>query len=475
MRRKSKTRVLEMKKIKEILRLKSLGLSQTKIAQGANVSRSTVQDYLGRAEVAGVDYSAIESLEDSEISKLLGKQEKASKRKAKPDYHYIRRELSKKNVTLSLLWQEYLSEHPEGLSYSQFCESYRKWKKSNKLSMRQVHKAGERLFVDYTGHTIPIYRRGSNEVLFNAQIFVGVLGASNYTFAEATPSQESKHWLSSHRRCFEYLGGVPEIVVPDNLKSGVTKASFYEPSLNPGYKELAEHYGVAVLPARVRKPKDKAKVEVGVQIVERWILAVFRNRKFFSLAELNNEMARMLEALNNKQMKSYGCSRKELFESTDKPFLQDLPSEPYQFFDLKIAKVNIDYHVEVDKHYYSVPHQLVHQEVEVRIKEQLIEIFYGEKLISMHPRSQAKFKHSTKREHMPASSFRSCLGLLRLEKKFGTERLEAACKRANQLGITSYKRIKSILDNGMDRLPIVELKSVEPVRHENIRGSNYYH
>jgi transposase len=380
--------------------------------------------------------------------------------------------------------------------------------------MRKQHKSGDKLFVDYAGATVPIYRQGTNEILFEAQLFVGVLGASNYTFAEATATQEIKNWLGSHRRCFEFFGGVPAAVVPDNLKSGVKKAFYYDPELNPAYREFAQHYGVAILPTRVKKPKDKGKVEVGVQIAERWILAVLRNRKFFSLVELNQEIAKLLEKLNSRKMKSYGCNREQLFKSVDQPALRRLPQKPYELFEFKLARVNIDYHVEVERHYYSVPYKLVGQEVEIRIREQSIEVLHEGKRITLHARSREKFKHTTKKEHMPPShqavlkwtptrllnwaakigsgtklqvqalldsrehpeqSYRACLGLLRLEKKVGQSRLEAACNRANHLGIASMRRVKSILDSGMDRLPIVNCKEIPIINHRHVRGRTYYH
>lgn len=504
-----------MKQAREILRLSyELKLNQTQVAQSCNVSRATVQDYLRRAKVAGIVLEDLRKLEEEELEERLGKKQGRSKHNAEPDYQQIERELCKPGVTKALLWEEYIAKNPGGHCYSGFCNALREWKQTNKLSMRQQHKAGEKLYVDYAGHTIPIYERGTNEVVLKAQIFVAVLGASNYTFAEATASQEVKHWTGSHVRCFEFLGGVPEVVVPDNLKSGVTKAVFYDPQLNPRYCELAEHYGIAVLPTRTRKPKDKAKVEVGVQIVERWILAAFRNRKFFSLTELNQEISKLLEKLNAKEMRTYGCSRKEMFESVDKPVMRPLPPKPYQLFDYRLAKVNIDYHVEIDKHYYSVPYQLVHKEVEVRIREHVIEVMHAGKRVALHALSREKFRHSTKKEHMPPShqamlkwtpsrlidwaektgpqtkaqveallnsrehpeqSYRACLGLLRLGTKVGSERLEAACARANHFGIYSFRKIKSILDSGMDRLPIVETKAVPPVRHSNLRGGGYYH
>jgi transposase len=514
MRRRKKTEVLGVSKIKEILRLKEFGLNQSEIAKGANVARSTVQDYLRRAAAQGITAKEVESLSEEQLRELLGKRQGGSSRIIEPDYQYLRRELTKKSVTLALLWQEYIEEHPGGCSYAWFCDRYRRWKKENRLSMRQQHKAGEKLFVDYAGVTVPIYQRGTNEILYQAQIFLGVLGASNYTFAEATPSQEIKHWLGSHRRCFEFLGGVSQAVVPDNLKSGVKTALYYDPEINPAYRDFAEHYGVAILPARVKKPKDKAKVEVGVQIAERWILAALRNIRFFSLEELNQAIAQLLEKLNQRRMKSYGCNREELFECVDQPALKPLPQKPYEFFEVKLARVNIDYHVEVERHYYSVPYKLVGQEVEIRIREQTIEVLREGKRVVLHARSREKFHHTTKKEHMPPShqavlkwtpsrllnwaakigpgtkqqvqalidsrehpeqSYRACLGLLRLEKKVGQSRLEAACTRANQLGIVSMRRIKSILDSGMDRLPIIKCKEIPKINHRNIRGQGYYH
>ena len=517
MRKKRRKKVLDTSKIKEILRLNELGMSQSEISRSSGASRSTVQDYLHRAKLLGVSFEELSSYDEAKLLEIFGKEQGTSRRKPELDNDYISRELTKKGVTLLLLWEEYFASNPDGLSYSRFCNRYTEWKKANNLSMRQHHKAGEKLYVDYAGQRLPIYRRSGsgNEIAFEAEIFVAVLGASNYLFAEATESQSSKYWLGSHCRCFEHLGGVPNAVVPDNLKSGVTKACYYDPELNISYRKLAEHYGTAILPARVRKPKDKSKVEVGVQIVERRILAQLRNRRFYSLAELNREISRLLEQVNNRKMKTYGCSRKELFELVEKAALNPLPQKRYQIFDYKLAKVNVDYHVEVEKHYYSVPYQFVHQNVEIRIKERVIEIFHENKRVALHARSNESHRHTTKKEHMPPShkamvkwtperflswstkigpetscqikslldsrehpeqSYRACLGVFRLAGKFGSSRLEAACKRANSLGLCSYKRIKSILDSGLDQIPIVETKEVPPLkRHSNIRGSEYYH
>lgn len=517
MRRRKNTELLGMKQLKEILRLHYvLGLNQSEISRSVNVSRATVQDYLRRAEVNKVDKALVENSSEEALSLVLKKEQGRNSNKPDPDYTYIQKELCKRAVTLALLWQEYIQEFPNGHSYSGFCNHYTKWKGSLRISMRQSHKAGEKLFVDFAGHTVSIYDQQTNQVLFQAQIFISVLGASNYTYSEAVKSQSLEHWLGAHVRALNYYGGVPEVLTPDNLKSGVQKACYYDPEINPGYRDFAEHYGVAVIPARVRKPKDKAKVEGGVLIVERWILAKLRNAKFYSIAALNIAIKKELELLNSKMMKSYGCSRKELFEQIEKPALKPLPQQIYQTFNTKLARVNIDYHIEIDKHYYSVPYQLIGQEVEVRIREHAIEIIHSSKRVAMHPRSNEKYKHTTDKSHMPPShqsmlewtpsrfiswgakigletklqveklldskqhpeqSYRACLGLLRLSKKVGSTRMEAACKRANHLNIVSMRRVKSILDTGMDKLPLFEnhAPEIEKVIHQNIRGRNYYH
>ncbi len=515
MGKRRRTEVLGVKRIKEILRLKELGLNQSEIAKSVNVSRSTVQEYLARAAAAGISGAEAQALDEEELRHRLSKQSRASKKKAEFDHHYIARELTKKGVTKLLLWQEHLEQNPDSGSYRSFCQHHRDWRSANQLSMRQEHKAGEKLFVDYAGQTIGIYDRETQKVLYQAQIFVAVFGASNYTYVEATPSQSQKHWIGSHRRTFEFFQGVPRVLVPDNLKSAVKSPCYYDPEINPAYQSFAQHYDVAVVPARVRKPKDKAKAEVGVQIVERLILAPLRNRRFYSLRELNQEIQRLLEILNNREMKTYRCSRKQLFESIDKPCLAPLPQTPFELIEAKIARVNIDYHVEVDQHYYSVPHQLVRKQVEVRIKEQTVEVLYQGKRVAIHAKSQEKFKHSTNKQHMspshqaaaqqwtperflnwsakigpetkaqvesllgsrkhPEQSYRSILGLLRLADKFGVSRLEQSCKKANLLGIVSMKRIKSMLESGVDLLPIVQTKEVPAVSHGSVRGEDYYH
>jgi transposase len=413
-----------------------------------------------------------------------------------------------------LLWQEHKEQYPQGYQYSQFCHLYRQWAKRVDPVMRQEHRAGEKLFVDYAGQTVPVYDLHTNQMR-EAQIFVAVLGASNYTYAEATWTQSLPDWIGSHSRAFIFFAGVPRVLVPDNLKAGVKKASFYEPDINPTYLDLANHYGTVVIPARVGKPKDKAKVETGVQIVERWILARLRNRQFFSLRQLNQAIAELLEDLNNKPFQKLPGSRKSAFESMDRPALNPLPSQPYQFAEWKKATVNVDYHIEVDRHYYSVPHALIKKKIDVRITNNTIECFYKSNRVASHIRSSNKGRHSTVKEHMPKShqmwaawtpqrfirwaakigphtqslienvlnsrahpqqGFRSCLGILRLAKSYGDDRLDAACRRAVTIGGTSYRSVQSILKHNLDQKPLPDQSSESPpIEHVNIRGARYYH
>jgi transposase len=417
-------------------------------------------------------------------------------------------------VTLFLLWQEYRANHPDGYQYSWFCEHYRAWQGKLDMVMRQDHRAGEKLFVDYAGQTVPIIDRATGEIR-EAQIFVAVLGASNYTYAEATWSQSLPDWIGSHVRCLHFLGGVPELVVPDNLRSGVSKAHRYEPDVNPTYQDMASHYGVAVLPARVRKPRDKAKAEGGVLIVERWILAVLRHRQFFSLVELNAVISELLEKLNARPFRKLPGCRREHFEQLDLPVLQPLPAEPYVYAEWKKARVHIDYHIAFEGHYYSVPYALIKKEVDVRITRNTIECFHRGNRVASHQRSHHKGRHTTVTGHMPEShrqagewsperlmrwasktgaatekliqtvlgsrkhpqqAYRSCLGILRLSKPYGDERLEAACRRALTLGSCRYKSIESILKHRLDEQPLEAQQELAlPDTHDNIRGPAYYH
>lgn len=505
-----------MRKIKEVLRLKASGLSNRKIAQSCGVSRPTVGEYLQRASRAGVTWPLPEELSDTALEQQLFPEPPtpAQRDQALPDWLYIKKELRLKNVTLFLLWEEYRAQHPKGYQYSWFCERYRQWAGTLDRVMRQDHRAGEKLFVDYAGHTIPVVNQHTGEI-HEAQIFVAVLGASNYTYAEATWSQNLSDWIGSHQRALEFIGGVPEIIVPDNLKSGVTRAHLYDPDINPTYQEFASHHGVAVIPARVRRPKDKAKAEVGVQIVERWILAALRNHTFFSLAELNRAIRKLLERLNARPFKKLPGCRQELFTSLDQPALKPLPDTAYTYAEWKKVRVHIDYHVEIKGHYYSVPYQLTKKQLDARITEHTIECFYNNKRVASHVRSNRKGGHTTLREHMPKShqqygdwspdrfirwaekmgpatvqtitavlstrhhpqqGYRTCLGILRLSQSYGDDRLEAACGRALLLGTCRYKSIESILKHGLDSKPIPEQQDLNlPEDHDNIRGPSYYH
>ncbi|MGA7982478.1 MAG: IS21 family transposase [Chromatiaceae bacterium] len=506
-----------MRKIRDVLRLKfDGGQTNRRIARSCHISRPSVADYLLRFQEAGLQWPAAAALDDAALQAKLFPPAPAvsSAQRRVPDWGHVHRELHRPGVTLTLLWHEYKTAHPEGYQYSWFCDQYRAWAGKLDVVMRQEHRAGEKLFVDYAGQCAEVVDRRTGEIR-QAQIFVAVLGASSYTYAEATWSQQLPDWIGSHVRAFGFFGGTSELLVPDNLRSGVSKAHRYEPDLNPTYADLANHYGVAVLPARVRKPRDKAKAEAGVLLVERWILAALRDRTFFSLEELNREIARLLERLNSRPFKKLPGSRRELFAQLERPALRPLPAQPYEFAEWKKVRVNIDYHVEVDGHYYSVPYQLVRKALEARYSERTVECFYKGQRVASHRRSQRKGHHTTVAEHMPSThrsyaewtpqrligwaektgpatagvvqtilerrshpqqGFRSCLGIMRLGKSFGEQRLEAACRRALTLGSCSYKSIESILRQGLDRKALPEQEELElDIEHANIRGSAYYH
>jgi transposase len=506
-----------MRKIKEVLRLKfDNKLSKRQIAQSCSIAHSTVSEYLRRFRRASLNWPLPEEIDDNQLEQLLFPRPQIGSphRRPQPDWAYIHQELRRKGVTLMLLWQEYKELYPNGYQTSQFCHLYRQWAKQLDPVMRQEHRAGEKMFVDYAGMTVAVFDMQSAKMR-DAQIFVAVLGASNYTYAEATWTQTLPDWIASHTRAFNYFGGVAQVVVPDNLKAGVSKACFYEPNINPTYLDMANHYGTVVIPTRVRRPKDKAKVEVGVQIVERWILARLRDRQFFSLPQLNRAIADLLPELNGKPFQKMPGSRQSMFESIDRPALKPLPAQTYQYAQWKKATVNVDYHVEVARHYYSVPHTLIKKRIDVRITDTTVECFYKGKRVASHIRSHHKARHSTVKEHMPKShqkwaqwtpdrftrwaakigphtarmierilnsrphpqqGFRSCLGILRLAKNFGDARLEAACRRALSIGGTSYRSVESILKHNLDQKPLPDQPDNDTsVEHGNIRGAQYYH
>lgn len=508
---------LPMRKIKEVLRLKfELSRGGREIARSCGISHSTVLEYLRRAAAAGLTWQGAEALPEAALEERLFPSAGPAPGRGLPDFQRVYDELRqfrKLNLTLSQLWVEYKERHPEGYQYTQFCEHYRRWLGKLDYVMRQEHRAGEKLFVDYTdGLAITDPKTGE---LVPTQLFVGVWGHSNFTYAEASLSQKLPCWISSHVRAFAYFGCVPRAVVPDNLKAGVTKPDYYDPEINPTYAELAAHYGTAVMPTRVRKPRDKAKVEAGVLVAQRWILSVLRHRTFFSLAELNAAIRELLEKLNARKLRRLGRSRRELFEANDRPAALELPAREYQFAEWEKAKVNIDYHVEASRHLYSVPYRLLHETLDVRLTATTMEAFHKGERVAAHARSYVVGNHTTLKEHMPPEhrryaewtpsrilawagktgpataalaerimasrafpeqGYRACLGIIRLGRRYGAERVEGACARALRFKATSFRSVKSILAQGLDLQP-------EPAPggqttlpfHENIRGGDYYH
>jgi len=506
---------LSMRKIREVLRLKwEGGLSNRAVAHSCSISPTTVSEYVRRAQATGLTWPLPEALGEDQLYALLFPQPAPPSERAipGPDWESIYAELRRKGVTRRLVWLEYCEANPGGYGYSRFCELYRSWTRKLDPPMRLTHKAGEKLFVDYAGQTVPLVDLKTSEIR-EAHIFVAVLAASSFTYAEAQWAEDLANWIGGHVRAFDYFRGVPEVVVPDNPKTGIKHPSRYEPDINPTYQDLAEHYGTVVIPARVRKPKDKAKVEVGVQVVERWILARLRNWTFLSLTDLNRAIHSLLTELNDRPMRHLGKSRRELFETLDRPALRPLPAEPYEFAFWKKARVNIDYHVEFKQHYYSVPHELIGEQVFLRVTEHTVEIFHKRQRVASHPRSQAQGRYSTQAEHMPPNhryyaewsperfvrwgetigpetrgvieqalasrrhpqqAYRTCLGILGLAKRYSPERLEAACARAHSAGICSYRGLANILDAHLDQLPLEEATSIPLETHINIRGPSYY-
>jgi transposase len=509
---------VSMRRVREMLRLKyEAGASDRAIARSIGVARSTVRLCLDRVAGAGLAWPLPETLTDGALEATLFAGAGAmmgQRRKSEPDWPVVHRELRRPGVTLMLLWEEYRAADPGGYGYSRWCELYRAWEGRLSPTMRQVHPAGERLFVDFAGQTVEVVDPATGEIRA-AQIFVAVLGASNLTYAEAAWTQTLPDWIGAHVRTLEFIGGVPRQIVPDNLRSGVLRANWYEPGLNPTYRDLAAHYGTAILPARVRRPRDKAKVEAGVLVVERWILARLRHQRFTSLAALNAAIAELLESLNNRPMRRLGVSRRQLFEELERPALRDLPAEPYVYAEWRIRRVGLDYHVDVDGHYYSVPHRLLREQVEARVTARTVELFHKGERVAVHLRGGLRGRHTTLAEHMPVAhrrhaewtierigreaaaigpsvaalaalilesrphpeqGFRACLGILRLLRTYGRERLEAACARGLEIGARSYGSVASILQHGLDRAPAPRPAEDLPLLlHPNIRGSGYYH
>jgi transposase len=504
-----------MRIILDILRLRlEAKLSERKAARSLGVPRTTVQDCVGRFRASGLAWPLAPEIDAVALERALysASVSQAAKRPL-PDWATVAREKKRKGVTLQLLWQEYRAGEPSGYGYTQFVEYYRRWRETIDPVLRQEYRAGERVFVDYAGLTMDVVDPSTGEV-HPAQIFVGALGASNYTYAEASWTQQLPDWIASHVRMLEYFGGVPELVIPDNLKTGVTYASYYEPEINATYADWAAHYGTAVLPTRVVRPRDKAKVETAVQIVEREILAPMRDRTFFSLSEVNHAMRERLEQLNTRPFQKLPGTRRSLFDATDRLALRALPPARYEYAEWTTAKVNIDYHIAVDHHFYSVPYTLLRAKVTVRMTATMIEVLHRGTRVAAHARQYTRGCYSTNPAHRPKShqahlewspsrlvrwgqtigvatgavvahileskphpeqGYRACLGLMSLGKRYGPARVEAAAARAMVSGAMTYRSIHSILKHGLDHAPIEPAATTRlPTTHDNVRGAAYY-
>jgi transposase len=508
---------LTMRKIRELLRLKSAGgMSDRALAQRIGVARSTMTDYLERLAAAGLSWPLPAEVTDAVLEQLLFVRagfKPGARRRVEPDWAHLAREMRRPGVTLLILWEEYRAAEPSGYGYSRFCELYREFERRLAPTMRQHHVAGDKLFVDFSGKKVPIADPVTGEVK-EAELFVAVLGASNFTYAEACWTQALPDWIGAHVRLLSFLGGVPRLLVPDNLKAGVHKASFYDPEINRTYGRLAAHYGFSVLPARPSRPKDKAKVEAGVRFAQTYILGRLRHRTFFSLAEANAAIGEMLDRMNGHVMRRIGVSRRHLFDTVERPALTPLPAEPYEYAEWKLARVGVDYHVDIEHFYYSVPHVLIRQQVDVRLTARMVEIFHGGRRVAAHARRYGGPRHGTDPDHMPAhhrhyadwsaerflteagrigpntaglftailaqrrhpeQAFRNCLGILRLYRGAGNVRAEAVSARALEIGALAYRSIASILDNNLDRPAAKPADDTMPLLHSNLRGPGYYH
>ena len=507
-----------MRKIKEVLRLRfELGLRQREIARACSISQGAVHRYLKRAATAGISWPLPEGWDEQRVeAALFGEPHptEPSPERALPDFPALHEQLQRhRHLTRQLAWEEYRQAQPEGYGYSRFCELYQRWRGKQDVVLRQEHKPGEKGFVDWAGATIPVHDPVTGEV-WQASLFVMVLGASSYTYAEATRDQQLTTWLSSHMHAFEYFGGVPRLLVPDNPRTGVSRACRYDPDLNPTYQEMAMHYGVGVVPARPYRPRDKAKVEVGVQIVERWIIAALRHQKFFRLEDVNRAIRELLERLNQRPFRKREGSRASLFESLERRALRSLPAERFDMSQWSRARVNIDYHIAFEGNFYSVPYTLVHELVEVRATPTTVELFHKGQRVASHLRGRGRGQAFTQREHRPKShqahlewtpsrmvnwaqqigentallferilaekphpemGYRSCLGIIRLAEQYSAARMEAAADRALRTGACRYQSVKSILKNSLDQQSLTELPSLPPPpSHDNIRGAGYF-
>ena len=508
-------RELTMRQIRHMLRLARDGVSAREIGRTLGIARSTVQDNFARASAAGLAWPIDEEITDVVLEQRLFDRvgvKQGVRRRVEPDWPSMVREMRRPGVNLMVLWEEYRGTEPGGYGYSRFCDLYREFERRVTPVMRQHHAAGDKVFVDYSGKRVPIVDPATG-VVRQAEIFVAVLGASNLTYAEATWTQALPDWIGAHVRLFDFLGGVPRLVVPDNLKSGINKASFYDPEINRSYGTMAEHYGIGVLPARPRKPRDKAKVENGVRFAQSYILGRLRAQTFFSLAECNAAIAAMVERINAHPMRRLGTTRRALFEAVERAALLPLPSAPYAFAEWRLARVNLDYHVAAAGFLYSVPHALIREQVDGRLTERTVEVFHRGQRVAAHDRRYGGARHGTDVEHMPSAhrryaewtparferwgreigpeteglviailhgrphpeqGFRTCLGVLRLFRGLAPARAEAISARATAIGALTYKSIASIIANNIDKTAQkTEIPKI--IDHPNLRGAGYFH
>ena len=505
-----------MRRIREVLRLVlDCKLSNRKTGESLGIGRSSVDEYVRRASAAGLTWPLPPDLDDAALEAVLFPPTPPPSNvvRSEPDFIWIHEQLKQPGVNLSLLWHEYRERHSDGYQYSAFCAHYRRWQEMHTLSMRQVHRAGEKTFSDFAGTKISVVDPATGEVQY-AHLFVTALGASGFSFGTAFWSEDTEAWCQGHVAAFEYFGGAPQLIVPDNPKAAVIKACAYEPELNTSFQQMAAHYSSAILPARVRHPKDKPKAEATVRLYKTWVIARLRQRTFFSLRELNEAIRELIDLANNKPFKKQPGSRREMFERLDKPALRPLPRDRWEFAESRIVRVDNSYHVDVDGRAYSVPHQLARKEVELRLTAKTVEVLFEGRRVTSHARLTSS-EPATLKEHMPPNhrwyadwsparfiswaasigasttqlieqhlastnhmevSFRRCIGILKLAKAYGSDRLEAASQRALATGAISYRSIKSILKSGIDRRPLPPQESPTQllILHENIRGASYY-
>ena len=499
-----------MRKIKDVLRLKhDTRLSHEQIAGSLGISKGVVAKYVGLAAAAGLTWPDVQACDEITLERRLLAAPQRPRSHVQPDYGRAHQELRRKGMTLMLLWEEYRADHAEDqtYSYSQYCDNYRRFAKQLKRSMRQIHRAGEKLFIDFAGPTVALSDGA------RAHIFVAAMGASSYTFACATPRETMVDWIESTVKALTFFGGVTQLIVPDNPRAMIADPNRYEPRANDTVLDFARHYGTSVLPARPYHPQDKAKVESAVQVVERWVMARLRHQRLATVHEVNLAIQPLLEQLNHRPFQKLPGSRASTFAALDAPALLPLPAQRYEMADFKTVRVDIDYHIEVEGHRYSVPHALVGQALEARITTGVIELLHRGQRVASHVRNHRRGDFSTIAEHMPAAhrahmewtpqrlihwgqdigvatavvvtrlleerkhpehGYRACLGLLALAKRYGKPRLEAACVLALQIGVCRYRHVRDILANNRDQSQLTVTDDWVSPDHAHVRGPTYY-